>query len=322
MKILIAEDDPVTRPTLGAFLADWGYEVIMATNGTQALEILQQDNAPRLAILDWMMPGMDGIQVCQEVRKRTDPPYTYIILLTAKTQKRDVITGLEAGADDFLRKPLYPKELKLRLQRGRRILDLQEQLLAAREALQAQATQDSLTGLWNHGAILQILERELARADRDGSRVGVLMADLDHFKRVNDSFGHLAGDAVLLEIATRMRKVVRLYDAVGRYGGEEFLIVCPSCDPVQALHLAERLRAGIGEESVSIPSGKITLTVSVGMAVGARSLDPNSLLRAADMALYRAKHRGRNRVEKWIAIETNSNQAPVRGMNPLEHRAP
>jgi diguanylate cyclase (GGDEF)-like protein len=322
VKVLIAEDDPVTRSTLGAFLADWGYEVIMATNGKQALGILQQDNAPRLAILDRMMPGMDGTQVCQEVRKRTDPPYTYIILLTAKTQKRDLIVGLEAGADDFLRKPLYPKELMLRLLRGRRILDLQEQLLAAREALLAQATQDSLTGLWNHAAILQILERELARADRDGSRVGVLMADLDHFKSVNDSFGHLAGDAVLLEIATRMRKVVRLYDAVGRYGGEEFLIVCPSCDSVQALHLAERLRAGIGEEPVSTPSDKITLTVSVGIAVGERSLHPNSLLRAADMALYRAKHRGRNRVEKWIAIETNSNQAPVRGMNALEHRAP
>ena len=322
MKVLIAEDDPVARPTLGAFLANWGYEVTMAANGTQALEILLQDNAPRLAILDWMMPGMDGIQVCQEVRKCADPPYTYIILLTAKTQKRDLIVGLEAGADDLLRKPPYPEELRLRLLRGRRILDWQEQLLAAREALLAQATQDSLTGLWNHGAILQILERELARADRDGSRVGVLMADLDHFKSVNDSFGHLAGDAVLLEIATRMRKVVRPYDAVGRYGGEEFLIVCPGCDPIQALHLAERLRAGIGDEPVSTPSGQITLTVSVGMAVGERSLLPNSLLRAADMALYRAKHRGRNRVEKWIAIETNSNQAPVRGMNPLEQTAP
>lgn len=297
MRALIAEDDLVSCRLLATLLAKWGYEVVVTTNGTQAWQLLSRDHAPRLVILDWMMPGMDGIQVCQEIRKRAAPPYTYVILLTAKSQHQDMIAGLEAGADDCLSKPFDPHELRVRLHSGKRILDLQAQLLEAREALHVQATHDPLTGLWNRTAILEILERELARSQRSGNTVGVMIADLDHFKRVNDSHGHLTGDAVLLETARRMRNLLRLYDAVGRYGGEEFLIVSPTRDPSDALHLAERLRAGICEQLVNTAEGKIPLTLSIGVAVGEKAKDPESLLRAADLALYRAKEAGRNRVQ-------------------------
>jgi two-component system, cell cycle response regulator len=242
VKILLAEDDLVSRRLLEAFLKRYEYEVVVVGDGTQASRLLQEEQGPRLAILDWMMPGMDGPQVCREVRGLQDRPYVYLILLTAKDRKEDIIAGLEAGADDYLTKPFDAHELKARLNAGRRILNLQDQLITAREALRVQATHDSLTGLLNRGAILEVLGRELARSDRLGTSLGVIMADLDHFKHINDTHGHLAGDAVLREAARRMRLCLRSYDVIGRYGGEEFLIVLPDCDALSTLSLAERLR--------------------------------------------------------------------------------
>ena len=245
MQILIAEDDVITRRTLEALLVKWGYAVIVVRDGVEAWKILQGDAAPRLVILDWMMPGLDGIQICRQVRQRAAAPYVYILLLTAKGNQEDVINGLEAGADDYLTKPFHALELKARLRSGRRILELQQQLIAAREAFRLQATHDLLTGLWNHGAILDILQRELDRARRESNPLGVVMADLDHFKQVNDTYGHLAGDAVLREVAKRLSASVRPYDSVARYGGEEFLIVAPNCDPGSGLNLAQRLRSSL-----------------------------------------------------------------------------
>lgn len=319
MKVLIADDDPICRRMLMAFLVKWGYGVTVARSGIQALQLLSEEDGPRLAILDWMMPGMDGAQICQEIRKRAAVPYIYIILLTARSQRQDMIGALEAGADDYLRKPFDPHELRLRLRGGRRILDLQEQLLAAREALHIQATHDPLTGVWNRAAILKILQQELARCERDGDSVGVLMLDLDHFKSVNDTIGHLGGDAVLIETARRMQSSLRIYDAIGRYGGEEFLIISPSCNAARALSLAERLRVGIGEGPVDTSEGKIPLTLSVGVVVGERLRDQESLLRAADVALYRAKQRGRNRVERTVVEQEREDQAPVRAIKTLDH---
>jgi diguanylate cyclase (GGDEF)-like protein len=232
------------------------------------------------------------------VRKRADQPYVYIVLLTAKSQKDDLVEGMEAGADDYLIKPFDAHELRARLQAGTRILDLQEQLVSAREALRVQATHDPLTGLWNRAAILDILQRELGRAQREGASLGVVMADLDHFKRINDSYGHLVGDAALRETGRRMYASVRPYDAIGRYGGEEFLIVVPGCNPPDALNAAERLRIAIGKEAMEIPGGRIDLTLSLGVTASgrAKNSDPDLLLRAADAALYQAKQAGRNRV--------------------------
>ena len=303
MQVLIADDDSVSRRMLANMLQQWNYEVAPACDGAEAWRLLQQDNAPQLAILDWMMPGMTGPAVCGEVRKRNQEPYTYILLLTARADKQDLIEGMESGADDYLTKPFDAQELKVRLRAGLRILELQAQLLAAREALREQATRDPLTCLWNRYSILDILNREVNRATREGTGLAVIMADLDHFKQVNDTYGHLAGDAVLREVARRMQASVRNYDAVGRYGGEEFLIVLPGSLEMSALQLAERLRETICAESIAFAESCLRASISLGVTAwsAGTQVAPDMLIRAADEALYRAKAGGRNRVE-WNAL--------------------
>ena len=299
MRVLIADDDKVNRQILTKLLEKWGYEAVVVTNGDEAWQILQQESAPRLAILDWMMPGMDGAQICREIRKRNEPLYTYIVLVTAKFQKQDILEGLGAGADDYVTKPFDFGELRARLRTGQRVLELQEALLSTQERLHRQATHDSLTGVWNRGAILEILKTELARSERSGAPVGVILIDLDHFKRVNDTFGHLAGDAVLREATQRMKTCVRPYDLVGRYGGEEFLSVVPGADRDRVRMAAERMREAIEKEPAETAEGKIPVTISAGTSShpGTGPCDMEALLRDADVALYRAKERGRNRVE-------------------------
>jgi PleD family two-component response regulator len=227
LQVLVAEDNPVFQSMLCGILERWGYAAVSVRDGETAWDILQSEHAPRLAILDWMMPGIDGVEVCRRVRTAGKEPYTYIVLLTARTESRDLVEAMDAGADDYLTKPFRNHELRVRLRAGRRILDLQEELLRAREALRLQATHDALTGLMNRSAILERLRNELSRSSRDRQPLAVLLADLDRFKLVNDKCGHLAGDAVLRESALRMKSALRRYDAVGRYGGEEFLLVLP-----------------------------------------------------------------------------------------------
>jgi diguanylate cyclase (GGDEF)-like protein len=301
MRILIAEDDPSFRRLLKEILIQWGYDVVVAENGASALQVLQSGDPPRIAMLDWMMPGMDGVEVCRKVRSKLQEPYTYIILLTAQQSDEDLVTGMEAGADDYITKPFKHNELRLRLRAGRRIIELQNELMASRDTFRAKASRDSLTGLLNHEEILGILKQELTRADREGSCVSVIMADLDHFKMVNDTYGHLAGDAVLLSVAKRMHSLMRPYDAIGRYGGEEFLIILPDCCSDCSFAFAERVRIILSSERIDTPEGKIAVTISLGLsACGSdRRQDADSLVKAADEALYKAKKNGRNRVELY-----------------------
>jgi two-component system cell cycle response regulator len=299
VKILIADDSIVSRHLLEATLRKWGYEVTVACDGVEALEILQQEDAPALAILDWMMPGMTGLEVCRRLRQVSREPYTYILLLTSKSQKEDLIEGMEAGADDYITKPFDQHELQVRLRAGTRLVDLQAELLSAREALREQATKDSLTHLWNRSSILEHLARELSRAVREKGPVGVVMVDLDHFKSVNDTYGHLAGDAVLCEAARRMQNAMRPYDSIGRYGGEEFLILLPGCDEQASLSQAERMRKQLAQPSMSLNETSICVTASFGAtaAIPGQSWTQEGLIRKADEALYLAKKLGRNRVE-------------------------
>ena len=222
MKILVADDDPINRRLLEMLLVKWNYKVVLARDGNEAWNILRQKDAPKIAILDWMMPGLDGTQICRRIRNRNDESYTYILLLTARYQGADIIAGLEAGADEYLAKPFARNELKARLWTGKRILGLEERLRSAYETLRFHAAHDSLTGGWNRVAILEALQAEVARAQRQGTTLGVIMADLDHFKQVNDTYGHLAGDAVLRGAVERMQACLRPYDAVGRYGERSF----------------------------------------------------------------------------------------------------
>ncbi len=310
MRILIAEDDPVSRRLLEVTLGKSDYEVVSCSDGAAAWEALQQTGAPSvsLAILDWMMPGMDGLEVCRKVRKQAAEPYIYLLLLTAKSQKVDVIAGLEAGADDYLTKPFHANELRMRLRAARRILELHEELIRVREELRERATHDSLTRLWNREAICGILQRELDRVKRADVPLGIIMADIDYFKRINDTYGHLAGDAVLREAAHCMKMVVRPYDGIGRYGGEEFLLVLPDCDEAGAVVLAERVRESIEADAMVLAEGMVPITFSLGVATSKVAQEPEALIGAADTALYRAKNNGRNRVELATEADVVSKQ--------------
>ena len=297
MNLLVADDDVVSRRLLEISLSHSGYRVSVAKDGLEALRVLEGQDSPRLAILDWMMPKVDGLEICRALRKRAPEPYIYILLLTAKDQREEMIEGLEAGADDYIAKPFNILELKARLRSGMRILELQEQLVSAREQLREHATRDSLTGLWNRRAILEILDKELIRSIREGAPVSIILADIDHFKRINDTQGHLAGDAVLREVARRMEASVRAYDSVGRYGGEELLIVSPSCGISEAVEQAERLRMCVSQEVFAVPGDVVGVTMSLGVAFATAEVRKSGeLLRLADEALYTAKNAGRNRV--------------------------
>jgi two-component system cell cycle response regulator len=290
MPVLVADDEGVTRHFLDATLRSWGYAVTLARDGNEAWAALASESGPALAIIDWMMPGLDGLELCRRLRARQDR-YVYVLLLSGRGDKGDVVLGLDAGADDYIVKPFQLDELQARLRSGCRILDLEGKL-------RTRATRDPLTGLWTRGAILDQLDRELERARRGHTAVGVMMADIDSFKSINDSYGHSAGDLVLSEAARRIRTALRPYDSVGRVGGEEFLVLLPDCDAAIAYAVAERVRTNISCEPFYVEGASLTVTVSIGITVNrqAPEADGAVLMRRADQALYRAKATGRDRV--------------------------
>lgn len=306
MKILIADDDAVSRRLLESTLQRLGHEVVAVADGSAALAALLQPDGPQLAILDWMMPGADGLTVCRTVRQRPTP-YVYVIVLTGRHRRDDMVAALDAGVDDFLTKPFDSLELRARLRSGERVLDLQEGLLRAQEKLRMQATHDGLTGLWNRSMMLDQLDLELARAERDRRPLSIVMIDLDQFKRVNDTYGHTAGDAVLRTASERMRSVLRPYDGLARYGGEEFMLLLPGCDSTAALDIAERAREAMAAEPARAGKAELVITISLGIAATSDvGWDAVRLIAAADEALYRAKAGGRNRVDIWRATDARS----------------
>ena len=298
MIVLVADDDALSRRLLVSTLERAGYEVIAVENGRLAAENLCRPDGPRLALLDWVMPELDGPAVVREVRQKREP-YVHMVLLTSKESKRDIVEGLESGADDYLIKPFDPAELTARLRTGLRILQLEDNLVEAREEMRFKATYDTLTGLLNRGVILDLLSRELSRTRREDGRTAVLLGDVDHFKSINDTRGHLMGDEVLKEIARRMFASVRSYDFVGRYGGEEFLVVLNNCDAASSVARAEEIRRAIASVPVQTVQGPIPVTMSLGVLStrdwGVRPVE--ELLREADAALYKAKADGRNCVK-------------------------
>lgn len=298
MKILVADDDAVSRCLMERLLHRVGYEVVLAEDGRQALKSLMSPERPRLALLDWMMPGLDGPSVCLEVRSHREQPYSYIILLTSKEAKEDLIAGLHAGADDYLTKPCNAEELKARLRTGERVLRLEDTLVQAREEMRFRATHDALTSLWNRGAILSHLNEEIDRVQREQASCSLLLCDVDHFKRINDVHGHLAGDAVLRDVAIQLSRATRRGDSVGRYGGEEFLVILSDCGAESVAHRAEELRQAVASEMLTPNLRGLSISVSIG----AIAIDHSSgqvaedYLSQADRALYMAKMEGRNRV--------------------------
>ncbi|HXM12410.1 MAG: diguanylate cyclase [Candidatus Sulfotelmatobacter sp.] len=295
--VLIAEDDPICRRVLQSRLQNWGFRVITAEDGLQAWDILRRSDPPDLLILDWVMPGIDGPELCRRIRERRDAISPYILLVTGKDDTQDVVRGLDAGADDYLSKPFDPTELRARLQVGKRTLALQHELIQAQEELRFQANHDALTGIFSRAAILSLLDRELQRAARSAMPTGIMMIDLDHFKTINDTYGHLTGDAVLKEVADRINRAVRSYDSVGRYGGEEFLAVLSNCYPDDLRTVAERIRSAVSDIPIGAETTKLTVTVSVGGIVTSHATQSLESISAADAMLYEAKRTGGNRVE-------------------------
>jgi two-component system, cell cycle response regulator len=296
MRVLIADDHPDAVEMLAMLVRTWGYDPLTTEDGSTALNLLQAAEGPMLAVLDWLMPGVNGIDICRRLREEPGRPYSYVILMTGRAGKQQMLEGLEAGADDYLLKPVQPTELHARLSTGRRIIQLQEQLLATQRQLREQATRDALTGVWNRAMIHEVLHRELDRSQRLSQPVAVIMADIDYFKSVNDRLGHVVGDQVLRHIGQRLLACLRPYDTVGRYGGEEFLIVLPGCGADRALDLAERLRKCIEDEQLHTDGLTVKVTMSLGVTTWDGQSSEEALVHSADRALYRAKDEGRNRV--------------------------
>jgi len=306
LRILIAEDSPVYARLLRGLLTGWGYQVHSVDNGEDALLALAVSGAPRLAILDWSMPKGSGLKVCRQLRSAKLKHYTYILILTARDDKDDIVQAFEAGVDDYLTKPFNDRELEARLRAGRRIIGLQDGLIAIGESLHHQSCYDPVTGVWDRATTLDFLQRQLARADREGnSPVSVIMAGVDDFQRVKEVHGLLAGDAVLREIAQHFRSNIRSYDGIGRYRGEEFVIVLPGCSLENALARANALRTEIAFKRVEGGPLPISITVSMGVAAASRQSDLDNVLAAADTGLYRARQNGRDSVEAELNVSRN-----------------
>ena len=299
--VLLAEDDPVTRMLLTRQLKKAGFEVEAVSDGASALQRFRQKYYPFL-LTDWEMPEMDGIALCKAVREMLFEGYGYTLLLTARDSKEHIIAGLEAGADDYLTKPIHEAELVARLNTGRRILRLEQSLRAASQENRWLSITDALTGAYNRRHLMEQLPREVERCRRYRHPLAVVLCDIDHFKRVNDSFGHGVGDAVLQLFVERIRLLTRgTSDWVARYGGEEFVIVLPETPLQGGLTAAEKIRAAFAAAPLSTPGGDLSITASFGVAAidcedSSLEISPDRLMRCADECLYDAKQKGRNRV--------------------------
>jgi diguanylate cyclase (GGDEF)-like protein len=296
VRILIAEDDVTSRSILASIVKKWGYDPVATEDGNTAWSVLQRPDSPKLVLLDWNMPGMDGLEICRRLKQldSSDPPY--VILLTGRQEKGDIVQGLDAGANDYVAKPYNNAELRARIRVGQRMLELQSNLLKTRDALAHQAMHDPMTGVFNRRAILETLQKEFLRAKRENGRLSIGMCDIDHFKKINDTYGHQAGDEVLIAFTRCIQANLREYDSIGRYGGEEFLVVTPGSTGQDEGSPYERLRVRLADTAISIKAGTVFITVSIGVAKGMGASTVDDLLAAADAALYQAKNNGRNRI--------------------------
>jgi len=304
MKILLAEDITVTRKLVKRILENNGYKVIEARDGQEAWEILQKEKEEiNLALIDWLMPQLNGLQLCRKIKATENQGYTYIIFLTGKVDIDDVVEGLESGADDYVTKPFDKRELISRIDVGKRFIQLHQKLREANHQLHILSITDGLTQILNRRALLERLEEELYRASRENAFFSLVMLDIDHFKRVNDKYGHQAGDKVLVEVVNRVKSKLRPYDIIGRYGGEEFVVGIFGADKEMGINKAEDFRRCIDEKEFEYNDKKLKISISLGISyqkIEDSKSDISQLLddlsKKADGALYRAKETGRNKV--------------------------
>jgi two-component system cell cycle response regulator len=297
VKILVADDSPIYRKLVEQSLSQEHCTVLLAKSGRQALDLFVE-HQPALVVTDWTMPDISGIELCQRIRRDHKEFYAYVILLTANTDKEEVIEGLAAGADDYLTKPFHPGELQARVRVGRRIVDLHREVQEKNRQLEEMALTDSLTGLPNRRAIDFWASRELSAALRHDFPIWVVMADLDHFKSINDTYGHDAGDIVLKSFAEILKSNTRSSNICGRLGGEEFLVVITHSEKDNAAIAIERIRKQFASQKFTVAGSTFSATASFGMAgIHGTACDFSDLVTRADAALYSAKRQGRNRIE-------------------------
>jgi two-component system cell cycle response regulator len=298
IRVLVADDSAVSRKLVEQTLSEKRYSLVFAKSGRETVHLFAEHH-PALVIVDWIMPDLTGIEICKHIRSKTQASYTYIILLTGKSEKKSVVEGLAAGADDYLTKPFHPEELIARVGVGLRIMELQREIEVKNAMLQELALTDPLTSLPNRRAIEDWAARQLSGAARYGFSFWVTLADLDHFKTVNDTHGHDAGDTVLRAFSQILKTKSRRSDICGRIGGEEFLFVLTHATMEDAKHVIECVRAELEATKFSFNGKSLTVTASFGLAgfAGTRAPDFNRLVAQADSALYSAKRMGRNRVE-------------------------
>lgn len=300
--ILVVDDDPVSRTLLERILKREGFNVITAQDGEEALRLFKAQYIP-IVLTDWMMPKMNGVDLCRAIRQIETPGYVFIIIITAKDSRDDIVKGLEAGADDYVNKPFYPPELLARIKTGIRILELERSLREANEQIKRLSITDPLTGCYNRGYLMEHLPKEIKRAVRYLHPLSIAMTDIDHFKNVNDTYGHQAGDTVLRSFVELIRSSIRDgVDWVARYGGEEFVIVIPETELKCAEKMAERLRRKIETTEISIGNDRrIKITASFGVVCfdpkEKKEMSTDKLIKEADKMLYEAKNEGRNRVK-------------------------
>ena len=294
--VLVAEDDDVTRMRLEDLLTKWGHRVTSVSRGDVALEILSPSGPPHLAIVDWTMPGLDGVELCRALRARKSDTYTYVILITGRDDPESMLVGLEAGADDFLARPVAPEELRVRLRAGQRIVELQERLGTALEEQRRHADRDGITGVSSRRRVLEVLDISLSERTAGDTELTLAMIDVDGFKPINDEHGHLVGDRVLRAMCERVQRVLRRTDMFGRYGGDEFLVVLPETSEREAMEVARRMSEAVSGQPIELGERSLRVSASVGIATtDSAAIDREELIKRAERALSRAKRAGGNR---------------------------
>ena len=298
IQVLVVDDSPVYRKLVEHALEGGPYSLLFAKSGREAMELFSR-YLPDIVITDWMMPDLSGLDICQRLRTDMHRGYTYIILLTSIAEKDNVVKGLAAGADDYLTKPFDPGELLARIGVGRRIIDLHRQIDAKNKLLEEMAHSDPLTGLPNRRAIEDWAGRQLRGAARHGFPYWVVLADMDSFKSINDTYGHIGGDTLLQRFAEILKSVIRASDICGRLGGDEFILVITHVEAEDIEKTVERFREKLISQQFEVGDQKVSITASFGVAGfhGKEIVDFNTLVRRADKALYAAKNAGRNQVK-------------------------
>ncbi len=311
--VLVLEDDRDSRAIISIYLKQWGYNVFEASNSTDASNQLVENDID-IMILDWFLPGISGVDFCKKIRNEIKHKYIYAIVITGKKSRDDVVDAMSKGADDYLVKPFNFEELKYRLKAGERVILFHKNQRLSYDRLYYESLIDSLTGIFNRKAILEKLESEFERNKRVEDKLSLILADIDHFKKINDNFGHLAGDEVLKRVGQILNETIRDYDSVGRYGGEEFLMVLPHTDINRSLKIANRIKDKMANQQFYFNKKTITITMSFGISISQQAKNSKQLILFADKALYQAKKNGRNRIEVYketemsITIPTTSQQ--------------